>query len=150
MSTPFRRVRSLRAPRLSVLAVALLLAMQAQARPADEPAAKATAADRKEATELGAVRVVAQRTDRVSNGATNLDLDIKDTPQSISVVSSTQMEQFGTDSLNEALRMATGIQVEEWETNRTNFTARGFDIANTQIDGVGLPNDWGIATGATD
>lgn len=102
------------------------------------------------ATELDAVLVVTQRANRVSNGATNLDLDIKDTPQSISVVSSTQMQQFGTDSLNEALRLATGIQVEEWETNRTNFTARGFDIANTQIDGVGLPNGWGIVTGAVD
>lgn len=102
------------------------------------------------ATDLDAVLVVAQRTSRVSNGATNLDLAIKDTPQSISVVSSEQMQQFGTNSLNEALRMATGIQVEEWETNRTNFTARGFDIANTQIDGVGLPNGWGIVTGAQD
>lgn len=91
-----------------------------------------------------------QRAERVSNGATNLDLSIKDTPQSISVVSREQMQQFGTDSLNEALRMATGIQVEEWETNRTNFTSRGFDIANTQIDGVGLPNSWGIVTGAQD
>lgn len=102
------------------------------------------------ATDLDAVMVVSQRASRVSNGATNLDLDIKDTPQSISVVSAAQMEQFGTDSLNEALRLSTGIQVEEWETNRTTFTARGFDIANTQIDGVGLPNGWGIVTGAVD
>lgn len=102
------------------------------------------------ADDLDAVLVVGQRASRVSNGATNLDLAIKDTPQSISVVGSEQMQQFGTDSLNEALRLATGIQVEEWETNRTNFTARGFDIANTQIDGVGLPNGWGIVTGAQD
>ena len=95
------------------------------------------------ATDLDTVLVVGQRANRVSNGATNLDLAIKETPQSISVVSSEQMQQFGTDSLNEALRLATGIQVEEWETNRTNFTARGFDIANTQIDGVGLPTAGG-------
>lgn len=102
------------------------------------------------ARDLDTVLVVGQRANRVSNGATNLDLTIKDTPQSISVVGSEQMTQFGTDSLNEALRLATGIQVEEWETNRTNFTARGFEIANTQIDGVGLPNSWGIVTGAQD
>ncbi|MFC3129528.1 TonB-dependent siderophore receptor [Coralloluteibacterium stylophorae] len=101
-------------------------------------------------TQLDAILVVAQRAERVSNGATNLDIAIKDTPQSISVVSQEQMQRFGADSLNEALRLATGIQVEEWETNRTNFTARGFDIANTQIDGVGLPNGWGIVTGAQD
>ena len=102
------------------------------------------------ATDLDAVLVVGQRANRVSNGATNLDLAIKETPQSISVVSSEQMRQFGTDSLNDALRLATGIQVEEWETNRTNYLARGFEIKSTQIDGVGMPNDWGIATGAMD
>src|SRR5690606_35703279 len=46
-------------------------------------------------TELSGVMVVAQRASRVSNGATNLDLDIKDTPQSISVVTREQMDQFG-------------------------------------------------------
>jgi outer membrane receptor for ferric coprogen and ferric-rhodotorulic acid len=102
------------------------------------------------ATDLGAVMVVAQRDDRVSNGATNLDLSIKDTPQSISVVSDEEMQQFGATSVNDALRLATGIQVDEWETNRTTYTSRGFDILNTQIDGVGLPNNWGISTGAFD
>lgn len=102
------------------------------------------------ATQLDTVRVVSQRASRVSNGATNLDLDIKETPQSISLVSSEQMQQFGVDNLNDALRLATGIQVEEWESNRTNYLARGFEIKNTQIDGVGLPNDWGIVTGAMD
>jgi outer membrane receptor for ferric coprogen and ferric-rhodotorulic acid len=101
-------------------------------------------------TDLDAVLVVAQRANRVSNGATNLDLDIKDTPQSISVVSSELMSQFGANSVNDALRLATGVRVDEWETNRTSFSARGFDILNTQIDGVGMPNSWGIATGAMD
>ncbi|AKC88114.1 ligand-gated channel protein [Pseudoxanthomonas suwonensis] len=102
------------------------------------------------ATELDAVLVVAQRANRVSNGATNLDLDIKDTPQSISVVSGEHMRQFGANSVNDALRLATGVRVDEWETNRTSYSARGFDILNTQIDGVGMPNSWGIATGAMD
>lgn len=102
------------------------------------------------ATDLDTVLVRGQRANRVSNGATNLDLAIKETPQSISVVSNEQMIQFGADSLNDALRLATGIQVEEWETNRTNYLARGFEIKSTQIDGVGMPNDWGIATGAMD
>jgi outer membrane receptor for ferric coprogen and ferric-rhodotorulic acid len=101
-------------------------------------------------TDLDAVLVVAQRANRISNGATNLDLDIKDTPQSISVVSSELMSQFGANSVNDALRLATGVRVDEWETNRTSFSARGFDILNTQIDGVGMPNSWGIATGAMD
>ena len=99
---------------------------------------------------LETVLITAKRDDRISKGATGLNLAIKDTPQSISVVSSELMESFGAESINEALRLATGINVEEWETNRTNYMARGFEIKNTQVDGVGLPNDWGIVTGALD
>ncbi len=99
---------------------------------------------------LEAVLVTAKRADRVSKGATGLDLDIAETPQSISIVTSGQMDLFGATSLNDALRLATGINVEEWETNRTNYTSRGYEIKNTQIDGIGLPNNWGIVTGAMD
>lgn len=99
---------------------------------------------------LETVLITAKRDDRVSKGAIGLDLDIADTPQSISVVTSEQMDRFGADNINDALRLATGINVEEWETNRTNYMARGFEIKNTQVDGVGLPNDWGIVTGAMD
>ncbi|MBM0106279.1 TonB-dependent siderophore receptor [Steroidobacter sp. S1-65] len=94
--------------------------------------------------------ITAKRADRVSKGATGLDMDIAETPQSISVVSAEQMNDFGADDINEALRLVTGINVEEWETNRTNYMARGFEIKNTQVDGVGLPNDWGIVHGAMD
>lgn len=137
-------LRSAGLPRRSVLAASLLIAVSAHAQTADADAA------RTRATDLDAVLVVAQRAERVSNGATNLDLAIKDTPQSISVVTREQMQQFGANSVNDALRLATDVQVDEWETNRTSYSARGFDILNTQIDGAGLPNNWGIATGATD
>lgn len=101
-------------------------------------------------TTLGEVTVVGARASRVSTGATGLDLDIKETPQSISIVPAEKMRDFGTTSINEALRLAPGITVDEWETNRTSYSLRGFDIANTQVDGVGMPNGWGIVTGAVD
>ena len=134
--------RSVKAPRRSLLAAGLLLTLHAYARPAD------TAAP--DTTEFESIMVVAQRAERTSNGATNLDLAIKETPQSISEVTNTQMDAFGATSVNDALRLATGVQVDEWETNRTTYTSRGFDILNTQIDGAGLPNNWGVATGAMD
>jgi len=96
------------------------------------------------------IRIIGVRENRTSTGATGLSLDLKDTPQSISVVTSDMMDNYGTNSLNDALRLATGINVEAWETNRTNYEARGFEIKNTQIDGVGLPNNWGIVTGDMD
>src|SRR5262245_28915176 len=106
----------------------------------------ATTAD----NELESILVTARRADRISKGATGLNLDVLETPQSISTVTSEQMNAFGANDINDALRLATGISVEEWETNRTNYMARGFDIKNTQIDGVGQPNDWAIVTGAVD
>jgi outer membrane receptor for ferric coprogen and ferric-rhodotorulic acid len=122
----------------------LLAAMQAQAQTSE------AASDPQQATDLDRVLVIGQRASRISNGATNLDLDIKETPQSISVVTREQMEQFGADSLNDALDLATGIQVEQVSTNLTQFLSRGFEIKNTQIDGVGLPNGWGLVTNAMD
>jgi outer membrane receptor for ferric coprogen and ferric-rhodotorulic acid len=99
---------------------------------------------------LDYVLVTAKRDERISRGATGLDLDVMETPQSISIVTSELMRDFGTHDINRALELATGIGVEDWETNRTNYTARGFEIKNTQLDGIGMPNDWGIVTGAVD
>ncbi len=130
--------------RVSLLAAGLLVAVHAHA----QDAASATPAP--QATDLDRILVVAQRADRVSSGATNLDLAIKDTPQSISVVDAGLMRDFGASSVNDALRLATGINVESAETNRTYYMARGFDILSTQIDGVGMPNSWGVVQGATD
>ena len=94
------------------------------------------------------ILIVGVRSDRVSKGATGLTMEVSETPQSISVVSADLIKNFAATNLNDALRLATGLNVETWETNRTNFTSRGFDIKNTQIDGIGMPNGWGIVTGA--
>lgn len=96
------------------------------------------------------VFITGVRENRTSKGATGLDLTLKETPQSISLVSRELMDDFAVNNLNDALKLATGIQVEAWETNRTNYMARGFEIKNTQIDGVGMPNSWGIVTGEMD
>lgn len=101
-------------------------------------------------TSLEAVLILGQRVNRVSSGATTLDLEAKDTPQSISFITREQMEKFGATDINEALRLATGLRVEQVQTNLTRFVSRGFEIKNTQIDGVGMPNGWGLVTNAMD
>ncbi|WP_419227115.1 TonB-dependent siderophore receptor [Alteromonas sp. OM2203] len=114
--------------------------------------AQTTQSDTVEAKEADVekIRIVGVRQNRVSRGATGLTMEISETPQSISILSEDLMQSFGAFNINDALKLAPGINVEEWETNRTNYTARGFEIKNTQIDGVGLPNDWGIVTGAVE
>jgi outer membrane receptor for ferric coprogen and ferric-rhodotorulic acid len=142
MTTSSRRANSF--SRRSLVTVGLLATVHAYAQSPDTPASGARAKD------LDEVLVIAKRSHRASTGATNLDLDIKETPQSISLITVEQMEQFGADNLNDAMRLATAIQVEEVSTNLTQFLTRGFEIKNTQIDGVGLPNGWGIVTNAMD
>ncbi|GHB66369.1 ferric-rhodotorulic acid/ferric-coprogen receptor FhuE [Psychrosphaera saromensis] len=96
------------------------------------------------------ILIVGTRTDRDSKGATGLTMEINETPQSISVINAEQIKNFSIDNINDAMQLATGITVEKGETNRTRFTARGFDIQNTQVDGIGLPNSWGLVTGAVE
>ncbi|WJG10701.1 TonB-dependent siderophore receptor [Aliiglaciecola sp. LCG003] len=74
-----------------------------------------------------------------ASGASHLDLSIADIPQSVSVITSAQMQDFQLTGINEALESATGVNVERIETDRTYYTARGFDITNFQVDGIGLP-----------
>ena len=99
-------------------------------------------------TQLEEMLIVGVRQNRVSQGATGLTMAIDETPQSISIITADLIKNYGANNLNDALKLAPGIGVEEWETNRSNYTSRGFEIKSTQIDGVGLPNDWGIVTGA--
>jgi len=96
------------------------------------------------------VVVSARRANRVSKGATGLPMEIKDTPQTISTVDAQDMKDFGTTGSNDALRLGTGINVEQYETNRASFNSRGFDIQLTQLDGLGMTNDWGTVVGQQD
>lgn len=72
-------------------------------------------------------------------GASRLDLSIIEIPQSVSVISNAQMIDYQLKDINSALDTATGLNVERIETDRTYYTARGFDVTNFQVDGVGLP-----------
>lgn len=82
--------------------------------------------------------------------ATKLGLGIDETPQSISIISQQQMNDFALDNINSVLRYAPGVNVESVETDRVYYTARGFDITNFQVDGLGLPQIFGNLQGNLD
>ncbi|MFP4609612.1 MAG: TonB-dependent siderophore receptor [Thiohalophilus sp.] len=83
--------------------------------------------------------------------ATGLTLSPRETPQSVSVITATQLEDFKLTSVNEALESSPGITVERVETDRTYYTARGFDITNFQYDGIaGAPMPYGVIDGDLD
>lgn len=72
--------------------------------------------------------------------ATPLSMSLRDTPQSVSVVTQQRIEDQGLVSIVDVINNVTGVSVNQYETNRAGFTARGFDIDNLQIDGI--PTTW--------
>lgn len=82
--------------------------------------------------------------------ATRLPLSQKETPQSVSVVTRAQIEDFQLNDVNQLLTTVPGVSVLAAETDRVYYSARGFDIQTFQIDGVGLPFAFGIQTGSID
>lgn len=82
--------------------------------------------------------------------ATRLDTTLKETPQSISVITRSVMDDFKLNTINDVLDMSTGVKVERAETDRIYYTARGSDISNFQIDGIGVPFPDGLQQGDVD
>lgn len=71
-----------------------------------------------------------------SQSATKLSLDVFDTPQSVTVVGRGQIDDFALTDIRDLLDTVPGINVERTETDRVNYTARGFEIDSFQIDGI--------------
>jgi len=132
---------------LAVCSLAAQAQAQAQAQTDDIAAPATTATDGGGAEKIV---VTAKRAHRVSKGATGLPMEIKDTPQTISTIERQDIEDFGATGSNDALRLGTGINVEQYETNRVGYNSRGFDIQLTQIDGIGMSNEWGVVVGQQD
>ncbi|GHF84442.1 TonB-dependent siderophore receptor [Thalassotalea marina] len=85
-----------------------------------------------------------------SETATKLGISIKETPQTVRVVTRALMDDFSLDDVNQVLETTPGVSVEKIETDRTYYKARGFDILNFQVDGLGLPQDQGALQGTLD
>lgn len=137
---------SVNTPRLSLLAVGSASVLLALASLSTHAAEESDQKDR----QLETVTVTAEglgttteQTQSYTTGAmataTKLDMSIRETPQSVSVITRTQMDDFGLTGINEVLEHTTGVTVEQIETDRVYYTARGFEITNFQIDGIGMP-----------
>lgn len=70
------------------------------------------------------------------SSATRLPLSIKETPQSVSVVTRQQMDDFKLGTLSEAMSQTTGIVVQHNDSDRVNYASRGYSINNFQVDGM--------------
>lgn len=93
---------------------------------------------------------VKQADEHQSASATGLALSIRETPQSVTVIDKQRIQDFALTNVNDLLAQTVGINVERVETDRTLFNARGYDVTNFQVDGIGLPLFSGLQTGDLD
>ena len=75
------------------------------------------------------------------NTATGLDLSIRQTPQSVSIISDKLIKDQNFKTIKEAMSYAPGISVttDTGGGSRSRFQTRGFDIDNIQEDGLASP-----------
>lgn len=73
-----------------------------------------------------------------SSSSTRLNLSMKETPQSVTVLTRQRLDDQKLDNLTDALDATTGITVirESLGADSTAYLSRGFAIRNFEIDGV--------------
>ena len=76
-----------------------------------------------------------------TSSATGLSLSLRETPQSVSVITRQQLDDQGSTSIADALRRVPGVSVQNYDSERWEFSSRGLPITNFQYDGVNTDYD---------
>ena len=84
-----------------------------------------------------------------TNSSTKLPLSIRETPQTVTVVTRQNMDDQGAQSIGDVLRNAPGISTQAYDSDRMEYSARGYAITNYQFDGVNSMYDGVFDEGAT-
>ncbi|MBY0137069.1 TonB-dependent siderophore receptor [Paracoccus yeei] len=83
----------------------------------------------------------------VATGSTGLPLTLKETPQSVSVVTRQRMQDQGLQTTQAVLAYTTGVSSSTYETDRDVTWARGQWVSSYIIDGVLVDAGWGFYAG---
>jgi outer membrane receptor for ferric coprogen and ferric-rhodotorulic acid len=92
----------------------------------------------------------AYTTDGPIGTATRLDLTLRETPQSVSVITRERMDDQGLSQISDVLRQTPGLSFVQNGTAGTDANAvyaRGFEVENYQIDGIPQAASWLMQTG---
>lgn len=76
-----------------------------------------------------------------TSSATGLSLSLRETPQSVSIITRQQLDDQGSTSIADALRRVPGVSVQNYDSERWEFSSRGLPITNFQYDGVNTDYD---------
>lgn len=80
-------------------------------------------------------------TAKSTNTSTKLNLSLRETPQSVKVITREYLDDTNINSFQELLKNVTGITVNQWD-ERQYPTARGFDVDYYLFDGVPSTSDF--------
>ena len=105
-------------------------------------------------TTLSEVRVTAQAmpdgditegsgsyTTRSVSTATRLNLSLRETPQSVSVLTRQQIEDQGIQTIEDVAQQTTGLTLSRGAPERAQLRARGFAIDTILVDGLPMNYD---------
>lgn len=82
-----------------------------------------------------------------SRTAAGLGLSLRETPQSVSVVTQQRIADQQMATLDDVLRSTTGISVKHSDRGRAYYASRGFNVTSFQIDGFPLSSGmWMLRT----
>lgn len=70
------------------------------------------------------------------SAAAKLPLSLRETPQSVTVITRQRLDDTAVTSLHDAMQQVPGIFVSEADSERISYQSRGYAITNFQIDGV--------------
>jgi len=153
------RPAGLRPATLTLSIMAALLAAQADAQTGSAQGPNAHQGQQPVAT-LEAIRTVGDDTldDTITEGSDSyttpatragvgLPLSLRDTPQSVTVVTSQRIQDQNMQSLKDVMASTPGISVQNLDSERYSFSSRGFSIDNYLYDGIPTAYDSGYDAG---
>ncbi|OAI93416.1 MULTISPECIES: TonB-dependent siderophore receptor [Pseudomonas] len=71
-----------------------------------------------------------------SNSATKLTLSLRETPQTVSVMTRQRIEDQQLNTLSDVLKQTPGLSVQNIDSERVNIYSRGYSIDSYQFDGI--------------
>ncbi len=85
--------------------------------------------------EISGFTVFGDRNELVGT-ATRLPLTDRETPQTISLIDSSRLENESMFTMDDVMRNVTGVNVSLYDTQRPLYFSRGFQINDFQVDGI--------------
>jgi len=75
-------------------------------------------------------------TTEATSTATGLTLSLRETPQSVTVITRERMDDQSMNTVEDVLRNTAGVSLKSVDRGRNGLAVRGFSVSNFQFDGI--------------